>query len=239
MDAVDRPRLGRLLVEKGLITEADLVEALRIHEQTGKLLGEILTEHLRVISAPALADVLLLQQRWRPLGAMLVEDGLLSEDKLLDALDEQERTGKPLGEVVRSRFYVSSHMLDALLEKQRQLEIELERGYATGLRSALLRQGREGGGEEPEDSRASTARSGDTLGRRVAPGEGGMAEPHFHLALKAVEHREGKIDDLRDLTERQRMELDRLRDELADRQLTIIELEQRVLELQALVAARA
>jgi hypothetical protein len=224
-----RPRLGRLLVDKGLIGEDELAEALRVHEQTGKQLGEIVTEHLRLVSVPTLADLLLLQQRWRPLGEMLVEDGILSEERLLEALDEQAETGRPLGEIVAARFHVSAQLLDALLQRQRELEIELEQGYASGLRSALrARSDAAKRAGEPRDP---------ALAPRIALAESGWDDPKFHLALKAVEQRDGKIGSMRELVERQRAELDRLRDALHERQLTVIELEERVAELEAVVAA--
>ena len=71
-----RPQLGQLLLEKGLLTEEELDRALELHEQTGKPLGEIITDDLRLVSVAAMRDVLVLQKRWRPLGQMLVsEDG--------------------------------------------------------------------------------------------------------------------------------------------------------------------
>jgi hypothetical protein len=229
-----RPRLGHLLLEKGLLTEAELAEALRIHEQTGRPLGAILAEELRLVSTPTLADALLLQARWRPLGEMLVENGILDEDRLLEALDEQARTGKQLGEIVRERFYVSQAMLDGLLEQQRELEIEIERGYGTGLRGALLNR-RTGETPTPETDDAA---SGVGLGERLEVARAG-ADPHVILAVKALEHRDEQVASLRELVEKQRTEIDHLRDSLQDRQLAVIELEQRVSELTALVAAAA
>ncbi len=227
-----RPRLGHLLVAKGLLTEAELSEALRIHEQTGKPLGAILADELRLVSTPTIADALLLQERWRPLGQMLVEDGVLDEERLLEALDEQARTGKQLGEIVRERFYVSEVVLDRLLEQQRELEIEIERGYGTGLRSALLYRSKDVTAE-PEAGEAS---AGMGLGERLDVGRAG-ADPHVILAVKAIEHRDEQVASLRELVDQQRTEIEHLRDALQDRQLTIIELEQRVSELTALVAA--
>ena len=227
MSAYRRPLLGHLLVEAGIVTEDELRQALLLHEQTGKPLGAILTDDLGLVSVPTLADTLLLQQRWRPLGEMLVENGIIDEEQLLDALDEQERTGKPLGVIVRERFYLSQAMLDKLLEQQRRLEIELERGYGSGLRAALLgREGPEEGGEQRDLG----------LSERVGLGRAG-ADPRVILAAKAIEHRDGKLASLGEQVEHQRSELDRVRDALQERQLMVIELEQRVEELESLLAA--
>ena len=140
-----RPKLGALLLENGLITERQLEEALRVHAETRRPLGEVLTDLLGVVSIAEVRDHLLLQRRWRPLGEMLVERGLLTEDQLVEALDEQERSGRPLGEIVRERFRLSSGALERILRDQRDLELELDRGYASGLRDALKRRSRGGG----------------------------------------------------------------------------------------------
>lgn len=227
-----RPRLGALLLDQELVTEAQLVEALRVHEEMGRPLGEILTENLGLVSVAALRDTLLLQQRWRPLGTILVERGVLGEEQLLEALDEQERSGRQLGEIVRERFYVSSNALDEALREQRELQIEIERGYASGLRDALQRRARGSADEEqraPDGGRRTLG-----LSDRFSPAADGA---HMHLALKTVESRDVRIDSLNQLLERQRAELKHLREALTERRLTVIELEQRVAELEALLPA--
>jgi hypothetical protein len=59
MDAADpgRRRLGALLVEAGLVSEHDLVEALAEQERSGRRLGEVLVGR-GLISAPAVANAL-------------------------------------------------------------------------------------------------------------------------------------------------------------------------------------
>lgn len=59
MDAADpgRRRLGALLVEAGLVSEHDLVEALAEQERSGRRLGEVLVGR-GVVSAPAVANAL-------------------------------------------------------------------------------------------------------------------------------------------------------------------------------------
>jgi len=44
---------------------------------------------------------------WRPLGALLVEKGLLTGAELEQALAEQRRTGRVLGEILVGSGYVS------------------------------------------------------------------------------------------------------------------------------------
>lgn len=59
MDAADpgRRRLGALLVEAGLVSEHDLVEALAEQERSGRRLGEVLVGR-GLVSAPAVANAL-------------------------------------------------------------------------------------------------------------------------------------------------------------------------------------
>ena len=227
-----RPRLGQLLLDQGLVTEEELAEALRLHEETGRPLGEVLTDELGLVSVSAMRDLLVIQRRWRPLGQMLVERGFITRDQLLEALHEQERSSRPLGEVVRDLFRISSVTLAKLLEDQRRLELELDRGYTSGLRSALHERspGRSLAVEETAPSSPSRLAQ-----RLAAPG---FNDAHTHLMLMQVETGEKKVTQLNERLEDHRLEVVELREALADRQLTIIELEQRIAELEALLDGR-
>jgi hypothetical protein len=217
------PRLGDLLVGKGLITDEQLADALSVHERTGTKLGEVLTKELHLLSAPVLGDLLLLQRNWRPLGQLLVEAGLLDAERLLEALDEQRRTGKPLGEIVEERFYVSSARIRELLQQQHEAEIEVEQGYASGLRSALL-QRPPGSGEERADESREPGGGRPRLAERLALSES-SSDAHVDHARKAVESRERKIASLNAVIAKQYEEISHLRDALADCHFTVIELE--------------
>jgi hypothetical protein len=80
---------------------------------------------------------------WRPLGQLLVQRGLLTNDELEAALDEQERTGDLLGEVLLRNGLLSKLALASSLHEQ-SLADEHESGFGSGLRSAL------GGAESQE-----------------------------------------------------------------------------------------
>ena len=86
---------------------------------------------------------------WRPLGQLLVQRGLLTQDELEAALDEQERTGGLLGEILMRNGLLSRLALASSLHEQ-SLAQEPESGFGAGLRSALA-------GLEP-DARGETAR---------------------------------------------------------------------------------
>jgi hypothetical protein len=73
---------------------------------------------------------------WRPLGQLLVQRGLLTNDELEAALDEQERTGDLLGEVLLRNGLLSKLALASSLHEQ-SLADEHESGFGSGLRSAL------------------------------------------------------------------------------------------------------
>jgi hypothetical protein len=91
---------------------------------------------------------------WRPLGRLLVQRGLLTADELEAALDEQERTGGLLGEILMRHGLLSKLALASSLHEQ-SLAPEPESGFGSGLRSALGGsdvdpQMREVPGDEPE-----------------------------------------------------------------------------------------
>lgn len=229
-----RPRLGELLLQKGLVSEEELAEGLRLHEETGRPLGEVFTDVLGVVSLAAVRDLLLLQRTWRPLGEMLLERALLTEAQLLEALDEQERSGRPLGEVVRDLFRISSLTLQKVLRDQRELEVELDRGYTSGLRNALQTRARARSLEPAADGGSRVQAFG--LAERIATP---VSEAHTHLAVKQIETGAKRIEELSAVVEQQLHELSELRGALTDRQLTIIELEDRVAELEAQLRAPA
>ena len=78
--------------------------------------------------------------RWRPLGRLLVEQGLLSEAELERALDEQARTGRRLGETLVDLGFVSYAALSHALAHQYGIEPEAETGFGTGLRAQIERR---------------------------------------------------------------------------------------------------
>jgi len=60
---------------------------------------------------------------WRQLGALLADEGLLTETELELALDEQRRTGRLLGQIVVDRGYVSAFSLARVLSAQHGVEL--------------------------------------------------------------------------------------------------------------------
>jgi hypothetical protein len=78
--------------------------------------------------------------RWRPLGRLLVEQGLLSEDELEHALEDQASTGRRLGETLVELGFVSQAALSHALTEQYGIEPKAETGFGTGLRAGIERR---------------------------------------------------------------------------------------------------
>jgi len=89
---------------------------------------------------------------WRPLGELLVEKKLLTEDELELALTEQAESGRLLGAILVERGYVSGPALAIALAEQYGVELHTERGFGTGLWAEIDRRHRAGRGAEPEDN---------------------------------------------------------------------------------------
>jgi hypothetical protein len=150
--------LGTLLIERGLIDEAQLEKALADQRREGRKLGEILVERGWVTPfglAAALAGqhgvtlgaegdasegggagVSVVDaggEGWRPLGRMLVERGLISDVQLKQALAEQYRSGSRLGEILVGRGWVSAGAVANVVAAQHGLALDTE----TTLRARL------------------------------------------------------------------------------------------------------
>jgi hypothetical protein len=77
---------------------------------------------------------------WRPLGALLVEKGLLTAEELEGALAEQQTSGKRLGQILVDRGHVSGPALTNALAEQYGIELKTEEGFGTGLRAEIERR---------------------------------------------------------------------------------------------------
>lgn len=77
---------------------------------------------------------------WRPLGQLLVEQGMLTPSELERALAEQQRSGRRLGETIVALGFVSGPQLASALAAQYGIELTTEKGFGTGLRSEIQRR---------------------------------------------------------------------------------------------------
>ena len=134
--------LGTLLADEGLVTEQELEHALEEQKRCRRPLGEILVDN-GYVSGWTLTRMLAQQHGvdlhatreidatpagrqdgWRPLGRLLVETGMLTEAALDDALDEQRRSGRRLGEVLIARQALTPQALARVLALQQGVELE-------------------------------------------------------------------------------------------------------------------
>ena len=150
MDRADFPwrSLGRILVEDELLTSQELERALAEQRETGRLLGEILIEQGSTTGA-TLAQALARQhgveleqgdlehepvfapneasKKWRPLGTVLVESGLVAEIDLQEALEEKRsHQDRRLGEILVQRGRLSRSGLASALAEQHGLSLEAQ-----------------------------------------------------------------------------------------------------------------
>jgi hypothetical protein len=148
MDRADFPwrQLGKILVDEELLTPAELERALAEQRETGRLLGEILVEQGAMTGA-TLAQALARQhgvelgqtdleheplfaaspdsKKWRPLGAVLVESGLVGEIELQEALEEKRKhQDRRLGEILVRRGHLTPAGLASALAEQHGLSLE-------------------------------------------------------------------------------------------------------------------
>ena len=140
-------QLGTLLVDEGLLTQAQLELALAEQRRTGRLLGQILVQ-FGYITGFGLARALASQHgvelrqtegaaavessdngekndqpvRWRPLGKLLVENGLVSRTDLDAAVADQRRSGGRLGEILVERGCLTGPQLARALAAQHGVE---------------------------------------------------------------------------------------------------------------------
>jgi hypothetical protein len=188
---------------------------------------------------------------WRPLGVLLVEQGVISEAELETALAEQSAIGKPLGEILIAHGFSSRPAIQDALAEQAGVMFEPERGFGTGLRGLLARKHRQRkhGDELARPQLAVVPPLADTAveetPRRVAAGAAAteVRAPAVNL-LHAVElpkpatplppsavpappeqpNVQAQLDELRTAHERTSDELTRIGDALARVQAELAEL---------------
>lgn len=109
-------KLGELLVENGLLTESQVMEALEVQKREKKVLGSIIVE-LGFTTQEKL-DSTLAKQYGSKLGEFLIEKGLISFDQLHAALEDQGKSMKSLGEILTDKGFVAEMDLMEGLSKQ-------------------------------------------------------------------------------------------------------------------------
>ena len=127
---------------------------------------------------------------WRQLGDLLVDEGLLTEDELEQALIEQARTGRLLGQIAVSRGYVSAFSLARVLSQQHGVQVRLsDESEAPTAALALA--------EPPEFGEPKTASdpSWRPLGK-VLLEKGFLTEPQLTDALAEQHEEHGRLGEI-------------------------------------------
>ena len=108
------------------LTEDESEESLRLIDETFEMFSDLVSDLLAHAKVPKIANgsfVYTYEMRTynirkvKPLGAYLVESGLLSDEKLNLALIEQRKTGQRLGDVVSNHGWVNKHTIEYIIEK--------------------------------------------------------------------------------------------------------------------------
>ena len=80
------------------------------------------------------------EQPRRLLGLLLIEMGLISEEQLVAALAEQDRTGVLLGEILIAQGHAARLAIQDALARQHGALIQPDPGFGSGLRGELVRR---------------------------------------------------------------------------------------------------
>ncbi len=119
-----RKKLGEILISQGLITDEQLLVALKEHKRTGISIGTVLVK-LGFISDDDLSSVLgqqiHLDQKKR-IGEVLLEQGLLTEEQLQQGLEEQRKSGMQLGKCFVKLGFISENKLVDVLSAQLDIQ---------------------------------------------------------------------------------------------------------------------
>jgi hypothetical protein len=113
---VPERKFGELLIEERAITREQLDDALRVQNALRHYLplGQVLLNRGR-ISRALLTTLLRRHRKSARLGELLVRSGQITTDQLQTALDQQTRTGQPLGHTLMALGFVSEETMRGAL----------------------------------------------------------------------------------------------------------------------------
>lgn len=114
--------LGEQLLESGLLTEAQLEQALFLQKQNPeRLLGQILIESEFLTQSEFESFMQARIGIQQPLGELLIQRGLIQREQLNQALSIQMQSGpaaKPLGQLLVEQGAIAQEMLDEIVSQQ-------------------------------------------------------------------------------------------------------------------------
>ena len=113
-------KLGEILLSQGLITEEQLEKAFRAQSVTGQTLGSVLVSS-GAISAQDLSSIIGEQiqiSSKKRIGELLIEQGIINNEQLEQALQQQKAQGKKVGEMLVALGFISENKLIDILSAQ-------------------------------------------------------------------------------------------------------------------------
>lgn len=110
-------RLGEILLEKKIVSDLQLAEALQVQKEERKRIGDVFVG-LGYISKRQLRDFIGEYKKRIPLGEYLVEENVIKPEDLDFALRKQQRTGQALGEILVETHVITEEQLARALAAQ-------------------------------------------------------------------------------------------------------------------------
>jgi len=121
------------------------------------------------------------------LGRILIAAGLLTEEQLAQALEEQSRTGSRLGEIIVQRGFISGPALANALAEQHGGVLKTEYGFATGLGGeAVKRAASEGSSGLPDSELQANGPSSSIPQLRTAQPQAATPPPEPPAPVELV-----------------------------------------------------
>lgn len=108
---------GQFLLEKGLISSAQLLRALDLQRGSNPVLGELAVEHGMLTGAQAKVINERQRREDRRFGDLAQSMGLLTGDEVTRLLDEQKARRKLFGEILVEEGFIARDVLEAALRE--------------------------------------------------------------------------------------------------------------------------
>ena len=109
-----KPRIGELLMSRGLISNDQLNEALEQQRTEGGRLGDIILSR-RWVTTVKFYDALTDHFRRGRMGDLLLERELITEHQLNEILEAQKQWGTRFGDIILAKGYVKPFFLSQVL----------------------------------------------------------------------------------------------------------------------------
>ncbi|MBN1298020.1 Flp pilus assembly complex ATPase component TadA [bacterium] len=125
-------KLGELLREAGLVTPEHMEQMLKQHDQSGIALKDILKKEVSLTSLKALmlyeVPIPFLKNRDKSqIKSVLLESGIITDQELTRALDDEVDSEDQLGELLLSKGYIHADQLDKARSEQKKTGLPLWR----------------------------------------------------------------------------------------------------------------